>query len=418
MGAGIVEVFARSGVDVVAVEVDEAALGPWSRALDRLDRRAVARGKLSPTRTRRAARPGPVRGRLDAVAGCGPRHRGRTRASRSQAEDLRGAGPDLQARDAILATNTSSLSVTEISVATGRPAPGRRHALLQPGAGDEARRGRSRPSSPTTDVVVDVDALCARSARSVVVNDRAGFIANALLFGYLNHAVSMYEGRYAIREDIDAAMKLGCGLPMGPLALMDLIGLDTAYEILDTMYRAAAATGGTRRRRCSSRWSPPVCSVGRPVGASTRTRTGLAGGRAGRADAELRGVGGGRCGRWRAVGVIGSGTMATGIVEVFAQGRVRGDGRDRGRRRSRPARRGGVRVAGPRPWSGADVRRRPRRGARPGDAVDVARRPRRRRPRRRGGGRGARRQEGAVRLARRDLQAGRHPRHHDVVACR
>jgi 3-hydroxybutyryl-CoA dehydrogenase len=71
----------------------------------------------------------------------------------------------------------------------------------------------------------------------VVVGDKAGFIANALLFGYLNHAVSMYETRYASREDVDAAMRLGCGLPMGPLALMDLIGLDTAYEILDTMYR-------------------------------------------------------------------------------------------------------------------------------------------------------------------------------------
>src|SRR5436309_1515059 len=71
----------------------------------------------------------------------------------------------------------------------------------------------------------------------VTIGDKAGFIANALLFGYLNHAVSMYENRYASREDIDAAMRLGCGLPMGPLALMDLIGIDTAYEILDTMYK-------------------------------------------------------------------------------------------------------------------------------------------------------------------------------------
>ena len=71
----------------------------------------------------------------------------------------------------------------------------------------------------------------------VVCGDKAGFIANALLFGYLNHAASMYEGRYASREDIDAAMRFGCGYPMGPLALLDLIGLDTAYEILDTMYK-------------------------------------------------------------------------------------------------------------------------------------------------------------------------------------
>ena len=88
------------------------------------------------------------------------------------------------------------------------------------------------------DVVDDVKALAAAAGQEpVVVGDKAGFIANALLFGYLNHAVSLFESRYATREDIDAAMTLGCGLPMGPLALMDLIGLDTAYEILDTMYK-------------------------------------------------------------------------------------------------------------------------------------------------------------------------------------
>ena len=88
------------------------------------------------------------------------------------------------------------------------------------------------------EVVEDVSALAQRLGKTpVVIGDKAGFIANALLFGYLNHAVSMVDARYATREDIDAAMRLGCGYPMGPLALLDLIGLDTAYEILDTMYR-------------------------------------------------------------------------------------------------------------------------------------------------------------------------------------
>ena len=88
------------------------------------------------------------------------------------------------------------------------------------------------------EVVEDVEGLAERLGKvPVVIGDKAGFIANALLFGYLNHAVSMFESHYATREDIDAAMRLGCGYPMGPLALLDLIGLDTAYEILDTMYR-------------------------------------------------------------------------------------------------------------------------------------------------------------------------------------
>ena len=97
---------------------------------------------------------------------------------------------------------------------------------------------RPEPTARPGWVVVDVEAFAQRLGKTdVTVGDRAGFIANALLFGYLNHAVSLFESRYASREDIDAAMKLGCGLPMGPLALCDLIGIDTAYEILDTMYK-------------------------------------------------------------------------------------------------------------------------------------------------------------------------------------
>jgi 3-hydroxybutyryl-CoA dehydrogenase len=88
----------------------------------------------------------------------------------------------------------------------------------------------------------------------------------------------MYEASYASREDIDAAMRFGCGYPMGPLALLDLIGLDTAYEILDTMYKQ----GRDRLhapRRSSSRWSPRGCSAARPAGASTPTRRRVSPGR-------------------------------------------------------------------------------------------------------------------------------------------
>src|SRR5262249_4424795 len=150
------------------------------------------------------------------------------------------------------------------------------------------------------------------------VGDKAGFIANFLLFGYLNQAVSMYEQKFAIREDIDAAMKLGCGLPMGPLQLLDLIGLDTAYEIIETMYRQ------TRDHRHAP--APYLKQM---------MIAGLLGRKTGRGfytyetidspvvvpDAETPGEGARTAGARpvSGIGVVGSGTMATGIVEVLAK---------------------------------------------------------------------------------------------------
>ena len=75
---------------------------------------------------------------------------------------------------------------------------------------------------------------CGKTA--VTVKDQAGFVVNALLFPYLNNAVKLYESGVASREDIDAAMRGGCNFPMGPLELLDLVGLDTSLAILDALY--------------------------------------------------------------------------------------------------------------------------------------------------------------------------------------
>ena len=137
----------------------------------------------------------------------------------------------------MLATNTSSLPVTEIAVATSNPKRVVGMHFFNPAPVQQFVEV-IRTVITADDVFEDVKALAERLGKKpVIVGDKAGFIANALLFGYLNHAVSMYESRYATREDLDAAMRFGCGYPMGPLALLDLIGLDTAYEILDTMYK-------------------------------------------------------------------------------------------------------------------------------------------------------------------------------------
>jgi 3-hydroxybutyryl-CoA dehydrogenase len=318
MGAGIVEVFARNGIDVVAAEVDGAALEHGRATLTASVDRAVARGKLS------AEDRDALLSRVTFAVGL---------SSFGAAELVIEAVPerlDLKQRifaaldeacppETILATNTSSLSVTEISVATRRPDQVVGMHFFNPAPVMKLVEV-VRTVVTADDVVADIEALCGRLGKvDVTIGDRAGFIANGLLFGYLNHAASRYEAGAASREDIDAAMRLGCGLPMGPLALMDLIGLDTAYEILDTMYRR----GGRDRRHA------PVPLLKQMVTA------GLLGRKTGRGfytyekpgspvvvDDELTPRPGGETpvpDRVAKVGVIGSGTMATGIIEVFAR---------------------------------------------------------------------------------------------------
>ncbi|RAO51100.1 3-hydroxybutyryl-CoA dehydrogenase [Micromonospora noduli] len=320
MGAGIVEVFARNGIDVVAVEISAPALERGRATLKGSTDRAVAKGKLAEAdrdalheRVHFAVGLEALHS-VDLVIEAVPEHL--DLKQRIFAELDRVCRPET-----ILATNTSSLSVTEISVATSRPNQVIGIHFFNPAPVMKlVEVVRTVVTAP--EVVADVEALCARLGKvDVTINDRAGFIANALLFGYLNHAVGMFESHYATREDIDAAMKLGCGLPMGPLALMDLIGLDTAYEILDTMYRR----GGRDRRHA------PVPLLKQMVTA------GLLGRKSGRGfytyerpgspvvvpdEATPLATDGALADGARAVakvGVVGSGTMATGIIEVFAK---------------------------------------------------------------------------------------------------
>jgi 3-hydroxybutyryl-CoA dehydrogenase len=138
--------------------------------------------------------------------------------------------------DTILATNTSTLPVIELAMATGRPdrvcgvhffnpAPAMKLVeLVRPLTASDATMAAARAFVGG----------CKKHA--VEVEDRAGFVVNALLFPYLNNAVRMLENGTASREDIDEAMKGGCNFPMGPFALLDLVGLDTSLAILDALY--------------------------------------------------------------------------------------------------------------------------------------------------------------------------------------
>jgi len=137
--------------------------------------------------------------------------------------------------DTILATNTSTLPVVDVAMVTGRPDRVVGLHFFNPA-----------PKMPLVEVVpaLTTSEATVETARSfaddigkqpVTVKDSAGFVVNALLFPYLNSAVRMLEAGTASKEDIDAAMCGGCGFPMGPLALLDLIGLDTSVSILNAL---------------------------------------------------------------------------------------------------------------------------------------------------------------------------------------
>jgi 3-hydroxybutyryl-CoA dehydrogenase len=317
MGAGITEVFARHGYAVVGVEVDEDGVARGRQHLEHSTARAVARGKLTEeeeqelhARVSFATSLAELKDAdlvVEAVV-----------ESIEIKKDIFKQLDSIVSEDTILATNTSSLSVTEISSATSHPGRVIGVHFFNP-APVQGFVEIVRTVVTAPDVLEEVAALVqALGKNPVVCGDKAGFIANTLLFGYLNHAVSMYEHRYASREDIDAAMRFGCGYPMGPLALLDLIGLDTAYEILDTMYRQGRdrlhapapilkqmVTAGLLGRKTGKGLysyegpdSPVVVPDDKTPSADDKPQL--------RHDINL-------------VGVVGTGTMATGIVEVFAK---------------------------------------------------------------------------------------------------
>jgi 3-hydroxybutyryl-CoA dehydrogenase len=314
MGAGIAEVLARSGLEVVGVEADDAGVDRARQHLETSTARAVAKGKLTEAEVEQVLGRITTTSDLAAVADCElvveavPERMDLKRALFTELDRL-------LADDAVLATNTSALSVTELATSTDRPSRVVGLHWFNPapvmGLVEVVQTVVTDPA-----VVEDVQALVDRVGKTAATaGDRAGFIANALLFGYLNNAVRMYESRYASREDIDAAMRFGTGHPMGPLALLDLIGLDSAYEILETMY----AQSRDHRHAPAPILKQYVTAglLGRKTGRGFYTYAGpdspqvVPDDDVGRRRGTPRPV--------SRVGVIGTGTMASGIIEVCAR---------------------------------------------------------------------------------------------------
>ncbi len=318
MGSGICEVMARAGSQVVFTEVDDAAVERGlARITTSLDR-AVEREKLLPEErdailerisgSTDLTTLGEARLVLEAV----PEQLAVKRAVMGE------VGPLLR-EDVVIATNTSSLSVIDVAIATGRPDRVVGFHFFNPAP---VMKLVELVKTPVTapDVVARAQQVAEELDKTpVLINDRAGFVANLLLFPYLNQAVGMVEDGYATREDVDAAMKLGCGHPMGPLALMDLIGLDSANAIMERMYEqfrdVRYAPRPLVRQLLSAGWRGRKSGIGfyayKEEGRPERELDHAAAD-AGSAPDEALVAG------WTTAGIVGSGTMAAGIAEVCA----------------------------------------------------------------------------------------------------
>lgn len=317
MGTGIAEVLALAGREVIGIDISEAAARQAVTSLEASTARAVGRGRITEQERAEALARFRTHDTLQAAA---------------EAELVIEVVPEtyeikqqvfreldaVVSPTAILATGTNALSVTRLAAESQRPERVLGLHFFNPAPAMKLVEVVS--SVLTAPPAVEAVTRLARELgkEPVAVGDRPGFVADGLLFGYLNQAAAMYEANYASREDIDAAMKLGCGLPMGPLALLDLIGIDTARTVLEAMYAAShdrlhapapilgqLSEAGLTGRKAGRGFYTYDAPGGQSVVADALTPSPEAAAGTGREIAS--------------VGVAGSGTMASGIAEVFAK---------------------------------------------------------------------------------------------------
>jgi len=237
MGSGITEVAARAGLDVTVIEIsDEAAKAAAERVEGSL-RKAEARGKIEAAEVTAVLDRISFETDLETLADRDLVVEAASEHEETKLELFRQLGQILTKDDAILASNTSSIPIVKLGAVSGRahrvmgvhffnPAPVMQLVELIPSL-TTSTETLDRMRSWVTDGL---------GKKPIDATDRAGFVVNSLLVPYLLSAIRMYEAGYASAADIDRGMVLGCGHPMGPLALSDLIGLDTVKAIGKSMY--------------------------------------------------------------------------------------------------------------------------------------------------------------------------------------
>jgi len=237
MGSGIAEITARAGANVVVVELDDDAMRKGLERVERSISRAVASGKMRDDEALR------IRDNLSFTtdySGLADRQMVIEAVAENEEVKLRvfrEIDAAVSDADALLATNTSSIPIIKLAMATRRPEQVIGMHFFNPvpvlrlvelissllTSPETARRARAYASDSLNKLVITSP-------------DRAGFVVNALLIPYLLSAIRMLESGFASADDIDTGMVVGCAHPMGPLALTDLIGLDTTLAVAQSLY--------------------------------------------------------------------------------------------------------------------------------------------------------------------------------------
>jgi 3-hydroxybutyryl-CoA dehydrogenase len=237
MGSGIAEVCARAGLDVVVREVNQAALDAGRRRIEASLSRAVEAGKLA------EADQGATLSRLAFTTDFGDltdRQLVVEAVVENETEKLdvfSSIDKAVEDEEALLASNTSSIPIMKLAMATNRPASVLGLHFFNPvPVMHLVELVPSLLTAPETAERAEAFASSVLGKRVIRSKDRAGFIVNALLIPYLLSAIRMLESGFATAEDIDSGVVEGLRHPMGPLALADLIGLDTTIAVSESLY--------------------------------------------------------------------------------------------------------------------------------------------------------------------------------------
>jgi 3-hydroxybutyryl-CoA dehydrogenase len=238
MGSGIAEVSARAGLDVVVVDVSEVAVKIGRERIEGSLANAVRRGKLDSESRTTALEALTFSSDMSALA-----DRQLVVEAATEAEDLKTAifrslDQIVEDTEAILASNTSSIPIMKLGMATRRPEHVVGLHFFNPvPVLPLVELVSSLVTSPETTQRASDFATDVLNKHVIHSKDRAGFIVNALLVPYILSSIRMLESGFATAEDIDTGMVQGCAHPMGPLALADLIGLDTTMAVAESLYK-------------------------------------------------------------------------------------------------------------------------------------------------------------------------------------